>query len=302
VLSRSLNPGSLDPNEDPDQEKTYWTQYVLDEVSSFQQPIQYSAATNQKPGAAIAGDNLYFAWIQDDATDNQPSGSVWATQLAPDASGQGTTWSQPVCLCDTGGNPLDIGGANFTLTGWGDYLVGAFNNADTNIGPQFLVYDTGDWPSLPQGSPSSWSAIAGWSNSFADWPNFPPPGQLGNQISIDWFTTAGTPPTSTGPALYCIVSFFNNTTGTAYVLHMMNILPFDQWSSDVQPFQTWKVEQWTNLAAGVSIIRDPAGRVRAYYPDGSNGNIITVRVLATDTISSDGYMWNLFGPPAPLYD
>jgi hypothetical protein len=302
VLSRSLNPGSLDPNEDPDQEETYWTQYVLDEESSFQQPIQYSAATSQQPGAAVAGDNLYFAWIQDDATDNQPSGSVWATQLAPDASGQGTTWSQPVRLCDTVGNPLDIGGANFTLTGWGDYLVGAFNNADTNIGPQFLVYDTGDWPSLPQGSPSSWSAIAGWSNSFADWPNFPPPGQLGNQISMDWFTTAGTPPSSTGPALYCIVSFFNNTTGTAYVLHMMNILPFDQWSSDVQPFQTWKVEQWTNLAAGVSIIRDPAGRVRAYYPDGSNGNIITVRVLATDTISSDGYMWNLFGPPAPLYD
>ena len=194
-------------------------------------------------------------------TDNQPSGSVWATQLAPDASGQGTTWSQPVQPSATRAVIRSTsGGANFTLTGWGDYLVGAFNNADTNIGPQFLVYDTGDWPSLPQGSPSSWSAIAGWSNSFADWPNFPPPGQLGNQISMDWFTTAGTLLlSSTGPALYCIVSFFNNTTGTAYVLHMMNILPFDHWSSVyVQPFQTWKVEQWTNLAAGVSII--PATR------------------------------------------
>ena len=68
VLSRSLNPGSLDPNEDPGSGRNLLDPHTFSTRNcSFQQPIQYSAATSQQPGAAVAGDNLYFAWIQDDA-------------------------------------------------------------------------------------------------------------------------------------------------------------------------------------------------------------------------------------------
>ncbi len=300
ILSRQLGPNTLDPNEDPSVEQAYWSQTILDQTANLTQPVQYSAATNQQTAAAIAGDNLYFVWVQDNEKPNQPSGSVWATQLVP-GSGP-TAWSQPVQLIDPGGGPLNVSGGNFAVMGWGDYLIGCFNSGP-GLGVRFLVYNTTNWPVLPQDNPASLYPITHWSNTFAGFPNFPQPGQLGHQISMDWFTTAGTPPTPDAPAIYWVVSFFNDSTGTAVVLHMMNILPFDQWSPspNVEPFQRWSVEQWTNVAAGVDIRRDPAGRVRAYYTDGSNGNAITVRVLATDTISNDGYMWNQFGPPALLY-
>ena len=292
ILQRTLD--QLDPGEDPDNESSYWQQSVLDAQQNFTSPVQCSSATNRQTAAGVAGDNLYFVWIQDDATDNQPSNSVWATQAGPSAQPSQIQFSVPVQLCDTSGSPLAISTSNLAVMAWGTYLVGCFNSG-SDI--QFLVYDTDEWPT--DGS-SNWSAVTGWKNSFADWPNFPPQGELGDQISMDWFTTSGTPPAPDQPSVYYIVSFFNSSTGIATVLHMMNVASFDQWSEG-QPFQTWKVEQWANVGAGVSVIRDPGGRMRAYYADASNGNVITVRVLATDTISSDGFMWNLFGPPAPLY-
>ncbi len=88
ILSRQLGPNTLDPNEDPSVEQAYWSQTILDQTANLTQPVQYSAATNQQTAAAIAGDNLYFVWVQDNEKPNQPSGSVWATQLVPGAGRQ----------------------------------------------------------------------------------------------------------------------------------------------------------------------------------------------------------------------
>jgi hypothetical protein len=160
-----------------------------------------------------------------------------------------------------------------------------------------MVYDTGDWPS--PSAPSSWKASADWSQDLTSWPNFPSSYKdLGGQISMDWFTPGGAKPgtASAAPAIYLIISYFNAEKNQAYVLHAMDLTPLDQWDGS-QPFKQWLVENWTmpgKDVKGVNVIRDPAGRMRAYSCDATWDNAIQYVTMATNQVSPDGYSWTTF--------
>ena len=307
-FSRTCGADSLDPAENPDSEQNYWTQKQLQNEPNFQN-FQGGCGTAVPPACAVAGDYLYFVWIQMLGTSSHNL-RVWATRLEPASGGSSMGWSAPVCLGDADGSPLVMPGvqslgipfSTFAVTAWGEYLIACYNNVtdpDAVAGDTYLlVYDTGDWPS--QNAPSPWKASGQWSVDLTTWPNFPSSyADLGAQISMDWFTPGGaTPGTSAAsPAIYLIISFFNAEKNQAYILHAMDLTPLDQWTGG-QPFKQWQVENRMmpgKDVKGVNVIRDPAGRMRAYSCDSVWDNAIQYDTMATNQVSSDGYCWTTFG-------
>jgi hypothetical protein len=290
ILSRTCTADSLNPAEDPNDEQNYWTQAQLQNEPNFQN-FEGGCGTAVPPACAVAGDYLYFVWIQLEGTSSHNL-RVFATRLEPASGGSSMVWSPPVRLCGNGGSPLHITESNFAVTAWGRYLIGCYSSTGQTY---LLVYDTSDWPS--GGSPPSWNASAEWGVDLAAWPNFPSSyADLGGQISMDWFTPGGAEPgtASAAPAIYLIISFFNADKNEAYIWHLMDMTPFDQWGGG-QPFKQWKVENLGLAATGFNVIRDPAGRMRAYSCDSYESGAIQYVTMATNQVSSDGYSWTTFG-------
>jgi hypothetical protein len=302
VLSRKCDADTLDPAEDPADEHKYWTSKNLQEEPNFTN-FEGGAGTWVPPACAVAGDYLYFVWVQAGGTSSHNL-RVFATRLALSSDGSSVTWSAPVSLADSGGSPLVMPekpghghtpNTTLAVTAWGDYLIACYNGKNSG-GPAtwLLVYDTGDWPS--QNAPSPWKASGQWSGNLTTWPNFPSSyADLGGQISMDWFTPGGAQKgtASAAPAIYLIISFFNPEKNHAYIWHAMDLTPLDQWDGS-QPFKAWEVENRPSPSLGVNVIRDPAGRMRAYSCDSSNDDIQYV-VMSTNQVSPDGYSWASFG-------
>ena len=91
AVYRTVASNTLDPTEAPGTEKQHWSQYVLHEQRGF----NARAGTARQPALAVAGDFMYFVWIQHDSHDNQPSNSVWATRYTPTGTPGAGTWSPP---------------------------------------------------------------------------------------------------------------------------------------------------------------------------------------------------------------
>lgn len=297
ILSRTCTAESLNPSEDPSNEQKYWTQKQLQNEPNFQN-FEGGCGTAVPPACAIAGDYLYFVWIQMLGSSSHNM-RVFATRLEPASGGGSMTWSAPVCLADIDGSALVMPGnplvgqpwTTFAVTAWGDYLIACYNNV--NQGRTWLmVYDTGDWPS--QNAPPSWKARSQWSADLTLWPNFPSSyADLGSQISMDWFTPGGAQPgtASAAPAIYLIISFAI-PRGDLYIWHLMDMTPFDRWDGG-QPFKNWMVGGPSGAGNnGTNIIRDPAGRMRAYGSQWEN--TIQCMTLATNQVSPDGYSWTTF--------
>ena len=288
AVTRTTATDTLEPATHPDESKN-WSQLVLDDQPNFK---GYRAQCGVPPSLAVAGTSMYFVWIQNDGHDSQPANSVWATQYTPTGHPARGTWSAPAPMT-SGSNTneqLIINQTNFSAMSWGEYLVGCY--LDDQYLFHLVVYDTGDWSNSV---PSHWTPIASWSKNFAGWPNFPKsPSELGNQISMDWFAI--------GEHVYYVISFFNDNTNQAYVLHLIDVKPFGEWGNNSfnQPFTHWNIETWSGVYKGVNVIREPAGRMLAYYAD-SNSNI-NIRTMATDGADSDGILWATFGSPQLLFN
>jgi len=302
VLARTCHADSLNPSEDTGNEQNYWTQKPLQNEPNFQN-FSGGCGTMAPPACAVADDSLYFVWIQQGGTSSHNM-RVFATRLTPASGGGSMTWSAPVCLADSDGAELvmptfSLGplltfpATSFAVTAWGDYLIACYKGSEQTF---LLVYDTSDWPSGT--APSVWKATTQWSTAFADWPNFPAYQDLGGWISMDWFTPGGAKKgtASAAPAIYLIISFFNflDDKIPTYILHAMDLTPFDQWTSG-HIFAHWEVESRPLTSKGVNVIRDPAGRMRAYTCDSSEGDAIQYVTMPTNQVSPDGYSWASFG-------
>jgi hypothetical protein len=141
ILSRTCTADSLNPAEDPNDEQNYWTQAQLQNEPNFQS-FESGCGTAISPACAVAGDYLYFVWIQLEGTSSHNL-RVFATRLEPASGGSSMAWSPPVRLCGNGGSPLHITESNFAVTAWGRYLIGCYSSTGQTY---LLVYDTSPHP------------------------------------------------------------------------------------------------------------------------------------------------------------
>lgn len=182
----------------------------------------------------------------------------------------------PISIVSANGSAVETCGA----TAWGNYLVVGwwFSANNTNM----LMWDAYDVTQLPNpiNSQFIWHPVQESGGTPDFWGLSP--GGLGEVMSMDWYTLGGN-------NFYMVTSYMNGTNPVLLVTPMQGPVP-QVASGGAIPY---KVMQNTGGATGISVLRDPAGRIRLYsvsnQPTGSKGQQSLLASVATIPTIADPF-------------